>query len=204
MAVTRPRVARARLGTGKPEGFHSDDIGPRHGGEPRFGATRDDDVLTSIVAEAAQAIELLEIPGLGKSSGRGRRNNVGPRIRNPRACRSRNEWRVRPGELIDERSVRGVHHRACCRSKQELIFAWHQISAPEEDPSRLVDPRLLRAAFDKALQLVLEILKVACRVFVEDHEIELEPFEPKVLVRFEQVRHQRYAECVSEPHDQDR
>ena len=59
-----------------------------------------------------------------------------------------------------------------------------------EDTARLIGLGRLHAGGDQAHDLVLQILTVAADIFVEDHQIHLQPFQTPVVVRLDQLPNQ--------------
>jgi hypothetical protein len=98
--------------------------------------------------------------------------------------------RLRTRELVAKPPVRRVHYGACGRTQQELVLGWHQISAPEKDTARFIDPGLFGTAFNEPFELLVQSLQVARAMLVEHDEVERQAFQTQVLVGLQELHDQ--------------
>ena len=159
VAVLGPREAGREVGRHEAEPRMGDDVDPgrrRHHARVRVNPDR---VLAAPIGRnppkplnSSQAGACFWTPAL-------RRRVVRPGLE--LLFRQWFERHLRAAELLMERAVGAIHHRACCRAKQQLILGRDQISAAQEHATGPIDPRQLGPALDEPLDGVLQILPVA-------------------------------------------
>ncbi|MNM82945.1 hypothetical protein D3C81_949880 [compost metagenome] len=73
-----------------------------------------------------------------------------------------------------------------------------------EDAAGLIGLGGFHTGGDQAHDLILQLLAVAADVFVEDHQIHLQPFQSPVVVRLDQLLHQLDVLTVGDGQQHDR
>ena len=146
-----------------------------------------DDVLAAIGRESAQAVEEDQI-ARGRGGGRRRIGTAGPgrqRAAAPvlRPCSGRSIWSASdPRAVGDDDASDGL--------EQNAILVRYLVARPDEDAAGPVRHVGFDAGGNQSHDLVLQQLPVAGVIFVPDHQVDGESFQPPVGVRLHELAHQ--------------
>ena len=197
MAVFRPGIGAAPFRHDGAELRVGDHVHPRRG--RRLAGGQDRHVLAAVVAETAQAVEERQIAPRGLV-GDGRLGPAAQRLQ----MRDRDFGPSAALDLLRQRSAVIQQYDARHGLQQRTIFFRHLLAAADEDAAGPVDERRFGTGGDEIHDGFLQRLPIDRIVFVPDHQIDGEPFQPPVRVRLHRLAHQRDALVVANPHQHDR
>ncbi len=93
----------------------------------------------------------------------------------------------RPPHLHVETSARTFEDRARHSAQQHAILFGKQIRAPQEQTAGPIEPCMRRARLRHPLEIILHVLAIARRNFVEHDQVELEAPRAEVLLRADEL-----------------
>src|SRR5262245_56054091 len=165
VTVDGPRVSAASLRACEAKLRLRDDVAPRGRSHRTAAAVGMNHILATIISQPAEAIRSFQLsPGISSDGSLRRWWQV---LLDEASRRLVEQLLLRTRQLIAEASLGGIHIRPGDGTKQQLVLRRQQIGAPQKHAARLVDPGLRRARVDDLLELVLQLLEVACRVLIQ-------------------------------------
>src|SRR5581483_250375 len=106
--------------------------------------------------------------------------------------------------MCSEVTVGATQHGACDRFEQHALRAPHSIGAQEIRAARTLLPGAPRTLLKQRRQSGMNLVEIADRILVDDDEIGSEPLEAPVLLRVEELAHERNVLVAGDPHEHDR
>ena len=197
-AVLRPGVGRARGRDHRPERGVGDDVGPGQG--RLLVAFEDDHVVAPVVGEAAHAV--------GQGERRHRRPRAGAAAAGPGAARGHELLRLRPlgigpVELVGQLAPLAAQDGARHAGEEDALGLGHAVPAQQVGPAGPVLPRPPGSVVEEGRERRVHLVEVAHRVLVEDHDVGAQPLEPPVLLRLQDLAHERQVVLLDDPHQED-
>ncbi len=96
--------------------------------------------------------------------------------------RWRHRRQQRPPQLRVEAAAGAFEDRARHGAQEHAVAFGEQVGASQKQAARPIEPRVGRARFGHSLEIVLHVLAVARRNFVEHDQIEFEAARPQVFL----------------------
>jgi hypothetical protein len=201
-AVRRPGEGRARSGDDGSEIRVGDDVGPRHRGLPV--AVEDDRVVAAVRREASRPV------GEHDFGQRGfpwrvvlARRRRGGRFEH-RQLHRRLVFGMRPIELLRQLAPIAAQDAPRHAREQDALRLAHAVAAQQERAPVAVLPGPPRAVVEEGGELRVHLVHVADWMLVQDHDVRAQALEPPVLLRLQDLAHQRQVAVLHDPHEQDR
>ena len=88
--------------------------------------------------------------------------------------------------------------------EQAAIDVGHAVGAEQRHASGFPEPSRPRQLLQHLRQQLLHLVEVIGGMLVEDHEIRAQPFHPPILLRVQQLPHQRQRFGIQHAHQHDR
>ena len=106
--------------------------------------------------------------------------------------------------LADQRPAAADQHHAGRRLEQDPVFLRQMSGFPEKNAAGLVNQSVRVAAAAQVHQVLLQLLKIARRVFIQNDKVHLETFQPPIRMSSEELLHQGHLGHLGDAHQHDR
>ena len=110
---------------------------------------------------------------------------------------------MRSSELSPKVAPVAAENRACDRFEQDSLGVAHPIRPQQICAAWAMLPRAPRTIIERRGELRVDFVQVADRVLVENHDIGAQAFEPPVLLRLQDLIHQRHVVIAVDADEQD-
>ena len=110
---------------------------------------------------------------------------------------------IGPVELVGQISPLAAQDGARHAREEDALGFGHAVPAEQVRPAGPVLPGPPGSVVEEGRELRVHLVEIAHGVLVEDHDVGAQPLEPPVLLRLQDLAHQRQVVLLDDPHQED-